>query len=224
MNSQQVKRLKKMSEDPLYLIDYKIELNKELLEFHISGSTKNIYMVKITDTYVDCDCPDSRSWAKKFKVCCKHVCFVLFKVVKVFSENNNLVLDWNKQNTSFFTNLKLSPEEYKYIKSFLEAKKVSTDVINQSLVDKYNKISTQDPNDMFKHSVRVLDPQDDCPICYDVFGIDIQNLLSCLDCQNYVHTNCMNKWLEHNTTCVYCRSECWSKLKDNKSGKYINLS
>jgi hypothetical protein len=226
MNQQQIKRYNKISEDPLYLIDFKINTETDKLEFHISGSTKNIYTVKLSTEHTDCDCPDNRSWAKKFKVVCKHTCFVLFKVIKIFNETNYNVLTYNKQNTNYFNTHKLSTEEYNYIKHFLESKKVSSDVINQSLVDKFLKLSTcnNDPKELFKHSKRTLEPEDDCPICYDSLGNDLALLLSCPDCQNYVHTKCVEKWLQYNKTCVYCRSETWNNIdKDTKSSKYINL-
>ena len=227
MNQQQVKRYNKISEDPLYLIDFKVNSEKNILEFHISGSTKNIYTVKLCTDYTDCDCPDGRSWAKKFKVICKHSCFVLFKVVKIFNENNGSVLNYNKQPINYFLNNKLNIDEYNYIKTFLEKKSISSDVINQSLIDKFKHLSTcnNDPKELFKHSIRTLDPDDDCPICYDSFGIDNTLLLTCPDCHNYVHTSCMEKWLQYNKSCVYCRSETWTKIdKDAKISKYINLA
>lgn len=65
-------------------------------------------------------------------------------------------------------------------------------------------------NSEFKSSSRELDKTDACPICYDEYGD--QAVLSCPDCGNYVHEDCIMVWLERKKTCVYCRSESWSKL------------
>jgi len=225
MITQQLKRYKKIFEDPLYLIDYNME--NEILMFHVSGSTKNIYTVKIRINIVDCDCPDNRSWAKKYKVCCKHVCYVLFKVVKVFIETSGTIATINNDPTNFFSQLKPSLEEYKYMKMFIENKKISSDVISQELIEKYNrlKLNPTESVDKFKKSTRELNAEDDCPICYDVLGSNTNDLLSCPDCNNYVHIKCMEKWLEYNKSCVYCRSEVWEDLgkKQNKE-KYLNLA
>lgn len=227
MNQQQIKRYNKIFEDPLYLIDFKINNDNNNLEFHISGSTKNIYTVKLSHEHTDCDCPDNRSWAKKFKVVCKHTCFVLFKVVKLFKVNDSTVLTSEQNPTNYFNTLKLSIDEYNYIKNFLDKKLISSDVVNQSLLDKFKQLSTckNDPKELFKHSKKLLEPEDDCPICYDSLGNDTNLLLSCPDCQNYVHTVCVEKWLQYNKSCVYCRSETWNKIdKDTKNSKYINLA
>jgi hypothetical protein len=215
MNSQQYKRFLKLSEDELYLIDF-----NDKLEFHISGSTKNIYKVIMTGHNFWCDCPDSKSWAKKYHVVCKHVCFVLFKVVKLFSSSN---IENIGNKTQFFTTLNLSDEELDKIKLFIKNKSVSSDIINQSLIDKYNKIANQPSINIFGNSTKSIDQDDECPICYDILlSQDISKLLSCPECKNYVHDGCMKKWLEYNKSCVYCRSTIW--INNGKEAKYLNLA
>ena len=63
-------------------------------------------------------------------------------------------------------------------------------------------------SDKFVENTKSLEETDVCPICYLDFP-DIKNLLSCPTCKNYVHDDCMNIWLKHAKTCVYCRSDIW---------------
>jgi hypothetical protein len=211
MNSQQEKRFQKIFTEPLYLIEYKVDQNQ--IDFMISGSTKNVYRISMKNCQITCDCQDATTWCKKFKVVCKHVCFVLFRVLKLL-----------RDTTIFFENLKLSEEEEKLILSWISKKQIGEDVFNESLRDKYLQ-KIQDPKQisLFSKSDKVFENSDECPICYDLLLNEIK-LLSCPDCKNYVHETCMEKWLQYNHTCVYCRSNSWAKFIDEKSSKYVNLN
>ena len=79
-NGQQLLRLDKIYNEDFFLLDKYQDDNK--LIFKICGSTKNIYEVKLylISKRIYCNCPDSKSWARKYGVICKHSCFVLFKV------------------------------------------------------------------------------------------------------------------------------------------------
>lgn len=47
---------------------------------------------------------------------------------------------------------------------------------------------------------------DDCPVCYETLS---QDLSKCPECENAIHTECIQKWLKYNPTCVFCRSNSW---------------
>ena len=50
---------------------------------------------------------------------------------------------------------------------------------------------------------------DECPICYEKL-LDDCILSKCPECNNAIHTECVQKWLKYNSkTCVFCRSESW---------------
>ena len=59
MKYEQRKRYEKIWNEPFYLIDYKIE--PDVIHVHISGSTKNVYTIKIKNNKCDCDCPDNKT-------------------------------------------------------------------------------------------------------------------------------------------------------------------
>jgi len=228
MNSQQEKRYEKIFSEPLYQLDFKQESNKSL--FLISGSTKNVYEVCLKDKKFECNCPDAKPWSKKHHVVCKHICFVLFRVIKLFYKlGSNVYMGWDIDSpTLFFDTHKLSEKEQDYIDKFLLRKQFGNDVMNDDLKKKYlEKLSIQSGT-LFTKSTKMLETTDECPICYDVLlneEIKLEQLLSCPDCKNYVHPKCMEKWLEYNKSCVYCRSEIWVKLNDKTGNKnYVNLN
>jgi hypothetical protein len=222
MNFEQEKRYEKIFKEPLYLIDHQI--HQEDITFLISGSTKNIYHVECKEKKMSCDCQDAKSWCRKHKVVCKHICFVLFRVSKLFRKDVNQVY-FNSDPTNYFETHKLNDQEKKFLISSVNKKLVSTDVMNENLREIYfQKVQENQPKSLFSQSKKELDPSDECPICYDLLTNSESSLLSCPDCKNYVHQKCMEKWLEYNHSCVYCRSETWRKIKQEKSSIYINLA
>ena len=54
---------------------------------------------------------------------------------------------------------------------------------------------------------------------YDNFN-DTENLF-CQTCGNVVHKKCIEKWLETNHNCIFCRSDIWKDY--GKKIKYIKL-
>ena len=77
MKIQQLIRIDKIHNDSIYLLTKNNEINKYI--FEICGSTKNVYKVQLykKSKMIYCNCPDSNSYAKKYGVVCKHICFIL---------------------------------------------------------------------------------------------------------------------------------------------------
>ena len=97
---------------------------------------------------------------------------------------------------------------------------------NKDLLDKYKKKDTFKNKTDFNKSNREIEEDDDCPICFDILNYDKSKLVSCPKCKNYIHVNCMKKWLKKHTTCVYCRHDVWKNYGKEKVGpydKYIKL-
>lgn len=236
-STQQESRYQKIFTEPLYQIDFKQQEEKNI--FFISGSTKNVYEVVLKNRKFECSCPDAKTWSKKHHVVCKHICFVLFRVSKIFSKlGENVYFGFDlEQSSSFFETHKLNDKEQEFMDNFLTNRQFGRDVMNDDLKAKYLERINIPSSQIFQKSTRVLQTTDECPICYDVLleslgedsglllneGYKIEMLLSCPDCKNYVHRKCMEKWLEYNKTCVYCRSDIWTKLKEKKS-EYLNLN
>jgi hypothetical protein len=229
MNSQQENRYEKVFCEPLYQLDFKQDIEKNKYNFVISGSTKNVYEVCLKDRKFECNCPDGKIWAKRHQVVCKHVCYVLFRVTKIFVyKDKNVYFNLNSDvPTLFFKTHKLCDEEQNFIENFLSKKQFGSDVLNENLKQKYLEAVACPKESLFTQSTKTLEEEDECPICYDMLlseEIKLESLLSCPTCKNYVHPKCMEKWLEYNKSCVYCRSEIWTKLNEKPNNKsYVNL-
>lgn len=124
-----------------------------------------------------CSCKDFIYRSSKLGIVCKHISFIVCKVMRL---------------DNFFMELRLDEGDLEECLGVLR-KAVCGEL---------------DTNSQFKKSKRELNKGDACPICYDEYGEGV--VLSCPDCGNYVHEECVMVWLERNQTCVYCRSKSWS--------------
>lgn len=228
MNNSQKKRYDKISTEPFYLLSKKYE-NGEY-SFDMSGSHQDVYTVSIFDDTTDlqgkltCNCPDMGSWAKRQHVVCKHCCFILFNVLKIFTKmsdkiciNNN-----NKTKTDFFNLLELELTELDLIKDFFDKiTLINNEYTDSELIKKYNKLM-EDVNSgkvtlTFEgiDNTKKIEQDDECPICScQLLENDdtIDKLLACPICHAYIHKECMDIWIKHgHDTCVYCRSDIWKK-------------
>jgi len=206
---QQIIRLDKIYNDDLYLLNKEEEQNK--LVFDISGSTKNIYKVQIYFgcKKIFCNCPDAKSWAKKYDVICKHSCFVLFKVLKL------------KENVQdFFESLVLNESQIEHIKNTFSKITNNEDFINKELSIRFEKIK----NDEHGKKIDSNKSQENdafCSICYDEFEniLDINENQQCKVCNQIFHKKCLNKWFTMgNNNCPFCRS-----ILNFNNGEYKNL-
>ena len=209
---QQILRLEKLNIDDFYLLNKFEEDNK--LNFDICGSTKNIYKVKLYfgSKMIYCDCPDSKSWAKKYGVICKHSCFVLFKILKL-----------NINKDVYLRTLIFSEEQIVYLKNTFRKFNMlnyNEDFINPYYSEKFkiiekNKITNN--NDINPRESE----ENFCAICYDEFEniSDKDSNRQCKVCMKILHKKCLNKWISMgNQNCPYCRS-----IINSENNKYKNL-
>ena len=200
----------------LYLLNKNIDNN--ILIFDISGSTKNIYKVKIYPvSKMIFNCPDSKSHAQKSGVICKHSCFILFKV-KLFTNIEDVdAIEYFKR--LYFTEEQLNSIKIKYNNINLGT---SSEFVNLEYTQKYNEIIK---NKKSINSKSII-PRDNCDmycsICYDDYSkvelTDYNLNRQCAVCKTIFHKSCLYKWFETNKTCPYCRSNVYD---DNN--KYLNL-
>lgn len=215
ISNEQYKRFSKILNEQFYVLDFL----EEELKFKISGSTQNIYSIsidKILCTF-SCDCPDMKSHCISKKCLCKHIVFVLIRVLKYFETDIYRKLKFNKDTflpflekikTSYIedlslTNLSLN-EKYKL--------RVNSGYIEENIINKFSFYSFEEGYE--------------CAICYDLLDVK-EELLGCPTCKQSFHKNCFNKWLENSNykNCVYCRSTVWKEYNkiNIKSNDYINL-
>jgi len=226
MNYDQKKRFNSISYQRFYLLN--IEKQPDLFILSIAGSSRNIYKVTVNEVEktIHCDCPDHRSWAKKYNCACKHCCFVMFKVCK----------DTITETSDFFTNLKFNDEDYEKLGTklmekfmffnshqFLHQTVEVDETIDLQLLDKFQQIQIGESEKPFEPT-KELQTEDQCPICFVQFEEE-EEKVGCPQCKNTLHKECMEQWLRSgNQTCVYCRSNCWSTyFQVGMEGEYMNL-
>lgn len=208
---QQLIRLEKLNSDDFYLLDKIEEDNK--FHFDICGSTKNIYKVRIyfKSKMIYCNCPDAKSWAKKYGVICKHSCFVLFKVLKL-----------NINKDEYLRTLIFNDQQMDYLKdSFKKINMTNSneDFINSEYSEKFKNL---EKNNNKNNDINPRESDENfCAICYEDFEniIDKESNRQCKVCMKILHKKCLNKWLSMgNHNCPYCRS-----IINNENNKYTNL-
>ena len=224
MNNQQFKRLGKLDYESFYLL--KIENKDNHFCLSISGSTKNIYQVKIykNSKTMYCNCPDAKSWAKDFDVYCKHSCFVLFRVFKTVFPDKIKICNEKVFNEEQFC---IMNEKLSNMSSVGLVNYSGTDIVDEELLERFQNMEKNDFKSENCEQYQVKSKKSDmCPICFMDFEED-DELIGCPDCKNTLHKECMEKWLSvGNVTCVYCRSSVWENYNNNKSvdGEYYCLN
>ena len=105
----QKKRIEKSLNERFFLVDYSDMANK--LCFNICGTTGNIYKITINTNSknISCNCPDNIR-CRQLKCLCKHCCFVLIRVLKVYIVNseNYLINRFSNRVEDLFETLKFS--------------------------------------------------------------------------------------------------------------------
>lgn len=203
-NPHQQKNLEKLlggASSQIYLVEYEdygvgsVEGIITVLGAMNSRGKREEYKVKLYKQHLDnvkgsfyCSCPDHKFGASKKEMVCKHICFVMCKVAKIF-------------DPVFFATKKLSDDQFATVKEKLgNALRCDPNICRPP-----SHLTMA----LFKKRAKPIEVEDMCPICYDSLN---DNLLSCPSCSNYVHDGCMRVWLERQGTCVYCRSDVWTQF------------
>ncbi len=198
--------------EKMFLIEY-VQTD---LEFHkkfiVMGATGNVYDVTITNKPT-CTCPDYKNRQKR----CKHIYFVLMKVMKI-DQNNTQGIFSNKTLKLLFNNI---PD----ITSNL--------IVNRRIKEKYDKLTAKENSQIEEEKedltkVKSDATEDICPICLESLK-DGGKLVFCKNsCGKYIHEECFKMWcLKNEAKCVFCRHP-WPKsflgeTNKNKNSEYINL-
>jgi len=233
MKDKQHDRFQKLFYENLYLL--KITDSAHEIIFNVSGSTSNIYMVKIMKSFewnhLCCNCPDSKKWANINGVFCKHILFIIFKVLKLFSYKNTLSkIEVSEQGSLFLEKRKLHKDYIEAISVFIDLFEFKdTEFMKLEYVERFNEIKDKfdqhllDLHGADKSLTKKENGPNYCLICFDEFDIKTQYSpeinTQCLVCKTIFHKQCINKWFLHNNTCPYCRSP----NNVDKKSNYINL-
>ncbi len=175
--------------------EYKVDLfNPE-----VYGANKKIF---------NCDCPAHRFKSSQDNTVCKHISFIMCRVL-------------GYATVDFFKTFTLNKDEIAMIMDKMSAQReaIMMNVEVNRIKDSYNAIDNSMiirkkilNKDSYLNSTKDV-TEEDCPICFDVIEKDL-NRLNCPDCKKHVHKECMEIWLSRNNSCVHCRSDKWKHYKD----------
>eukprot|EP01038_Epipyxis_sp_PR26KG_P004194 gene4194-5965_t len=217
-------RIQRALTQRLYLVqqqDQSAEGNIHRL-FAVLGSTGNIYDVNIR-RLPSCNCPDCARGHL-----CKHIIFVMIKVLKLPS-TSPLVF----QNALLQSELQEIFVQYDTRKSQNNSSDNGV-LARKEVIDMYSKISSSvnSTSDNNSNSADKLEEINfgldvDCPICFDCMKDSVEPLEKCDTCHKYVHQDCIRRWIERSPSCVYCRGD-WRKeslhSNDIGTGGYVNMA
>ena len=115
MNKFIINRVLRSIDENIILVFYTTQKYGYL--FYILGTSDFIYKILINKNFISCNCEDF----VKHKILCKHLCFILFKVLKIykiFLNNFDIKLIGNEEylETNFFKNFKFDDLDWIYFK------------------------------------------------------------------------------------------------------------
>ncbi len=183
--------------------------------YSVLGSTGNVYNVKI-EKFPSCTCPDTA-------LCCKHILFVLLRVLKVPKKCPLIYQNALLQHELRFL-FEGSPNPGNHI------------FAKEAVINAFIRASVTESEDAAA-SIRYADMEAgaECPICFEELKKSTDNneetkeetIMSCVTCSKYIHTDCISLWKKSSpkpTTCPLCR-QLWS---DGALGKeengYLNFA
>ncbi|CAF1264951.1 unnamed protein product [Adineta ricciae] len=217
-------RIKRAIRERLYLLAVSSTLEEPTRRtYQVFGQTGNVYTVTIS-RLLSCTCPDHASGNV-----CKHIIFILHRVLKVDSrsrllyqralltnELNEIFANADAQQNAIFNDSNILAEQ-----EVRKAYQVTTGDSN-TILDTVADATV--PETVVKQKTITAD--DDCPICCESMedkAGDPANILFCsTSCGNNMHNNCFNQWRRMKTlmrepvTCPFCRIE-WKITTDNTS-------
>ena len=207
INFKQKNKIIKAGYESIYLVEINI-LNDTECVLKVTGSTLNIYTITLKNNILRCNCKDSFNCFIN-NLYCKHLCFVLIKIGKIFDEE------------VFLRTILKTKECIKIINRLNSNCSNEPDIIFEYLTKKFKTKKETISEEKFKKKIEnKINIKDDCPICYLELGNN--NILKCPECSNYIHQDCIQKWLLYNKNCVFCRSEIWKEYNEIK--EYLNIS
>ncbi len=151
-----------------------------------------------------CSCADHKFNSAKKNIVCKHICFIVCKVLKILEPG-------------YFDTKTLTPTQ---LTELLNKFNVDSEMWkDKKIVRTSNKVTIQD----FKNFIRPV--SDTCSFCYDeMTDADIPVSCACPLCKHCFHEECMDVWLEAQTKCSFCSNNYWQYYKRIRAGeKEIDL-
>ncbi len=175
------------------------EYRVDLFNPEVYGADKKIF---------NCDCPAHRFKSSQDNTVCKHISFIMCRVLGYATVDFFKTFTLNKDEVTMIMDKMSAQREAIMMNVELNRMKDSCNAVDNSMIIRKKILN----KDSYLNSTRDV-AEEDCPICFDVIEKDV-NRLNCPDCKKHVHKECMEIWLSRNNSCVHCRSDKWKHYKD----------
>lgn len=190
------KRLIKALSEKMYLLSA-TQKSSEEWTFKVRGQTNNVYEQKLFPSEYSCSCPDHQGK----KTFCKHLLFLTVRVGKQYELGAELA---QRPKTTWKNN------------AFQACSTSWVACLSHLIVSSHT-------------TCPVITPETDgiCGICYEdlVSESGSDSLVECFTtCHKHYHKLCIDKWLEHGSTCPNCRSEWVNKSEAEFIGLDTSIS
>jgi hypothetical protein len=221
-NQDQIKRLEKILPDnqdyaKVYLQGYTVNEDvkkpnllgtiKILGQYNFKKQERESYEIKVMQNESStfwCSCIDHKLNSAKKNTVCKHIAFIVCKVIKVLE-------------LYFFDSKKLSPEHLQLLLAKISNK--SEMWKNKDLVRNIKQLTINTFKDF------PVPIEDVCTFCYDeMTNVDIPISVCCPACKHCYHSECMDIWLENYLRCSVCSSEIWKHYPNIKAGIVVDVN
>ena len=209
VSGDQFKRFERMYYEPIFLMNASFGAGGAA-RFSVSGSRADTYIVSISPPgdgdgggRTSCTCMDWSTNCRRLGCVCKHVCFVLFKVLHLSSAD-------------FFVDNRVPESDVTRALEDISRGRVRDE--EDALDHMLDGLSLGAPKVVdFVTAQRAIEDGAECPVCYDTLVDGARENRYCPDCRNAIHLKCMRKWISMaaRPSCVYCRSSAWA-LFDEK--------
>jgi len=198
-------------------------------KFDLCGTTNNIYTVIVTDKPT-CTCPDHMQRKNR----CKHIFFILVKVMKVNPENEDKPVYTEAELRHMFSQM---PQHMTDIKSNV----VATDSLLTSYSNAQSKIiksvkSTKPAKTNGEFLAQKITDDSRCPVCLEGLADSKEAVVHCkYGCGSVVHNECIKIYNDHRKKigyppiCLVCQKRWIAKQVKNSNSQpfddaeYINL-
>jgi hypothetical protein len=221
MNRDTMKRVDRALSQRLYLLN-QVEISTPGnlgRKYDVLGSTGNVYEVEIS-RIPSCTCPDSAKGNL-----CKHILFVYLRVLKC-QPRSTIIIQKALLQEELATILASRPTISSDVRASKDVMRVYSNSIqgSQNVVDLVDIVGEANEEQTEKEdSADNVNPEGECPICFESMETK-ESLDRCQTCRNYIHLDCLRRWLGQSKTCVYCRSVWVTKTSNSKTGGQVLAS
>lgn len=243
LNNDIRKRIERALSQRLYLLDqHDISTPGNLGRcFSVLGSTGNTYHVTISK-FPSCTCPDFENGNL-----CKHILFVYLRVLRCPETSPIICQDAllqdelaslfvsstinkisNKNTTTIpSTSLSLSStssynnSNHRVVISLVDSEsEAEIETKAEVGINKNKGLETESDKNEDENNINLEECE--CPICFEEMKSKKESIEKCLTCKNYLHSDCLRRWLKQSKTCVYCRSPWITLTNTTNSFSFSN--